>query len=88
MDKQKGQSIMLVIRRWEKVLFEGEVKAFTSSNERGVFDVLYTHANLISIINKKCTIHKVDGTTSDIKIEEGLVRVHENKVTVYLGLMA
>ncbi len=78
---------MLVIRRKEKVLFEGEVRALTTYNERGVFDVLYEHANFISIINKNCLIHKTDGTTSEVKIEEGILRVHENKATVYLGII-
>lgn len=78
---------MLVIRKREKVLFEGEVKSFTSYNTRGIFDVLYEHANFISIINKTCVIRKIDGTTTEMQIEEGIVRVHENKVTVYLGIL-
>ncbi|MBU4099741.1 hypothetical protein KJ980_08940 [Patescibacteria group bacterium] len=87
MSDVKKQNIMLVIRKREKVLFDGEVKSFTSSNARGTFDVLYEHANFISIINKNCVIRKLDGGVSEIKIEEGIVRVHENKVTVYLGIM-
>jgi F0F1-type ATP synthase epsilon subunit len=78
---------MLVIRQREKVLFEGEVKAFSSSNERGTFDILYEHANFISLIRNSCVIRKVDGTTIEMKIEEGIVRAHENKVMVYLGIL-
>lgn len=78
---------MLVIRKRERILFDGEVKSFTSYNTRGTFDVLYEHANFISIISNNCVIRKIDGTVSNIKIEEGIVRVKENKVTVYLGIM-
>ena len=81
------QNIMLVIRQRDRVLFEGEVKAFSSFNERGTFDILYSHANFISLIRKNCVIHKVDGTKSEIKIEEGIVRAHNNTVTVYLGIL-
>ncbi len=77
---------MLVIRKREKVLFEGEIRAFTSTNERGIFDVLYTHANFISIIDKYCLIHRLDGTRSEMKIGQGIVRVKDNRVNVYLGI--
>ena len=53
------QNIMLVIRQRDRVLFEGEVKAFSSFNERGTFDILYSHANFISLIRKNCVIHKI-----------------------------
>lgn len=82
-----NKNILLVVRKWEKVLFEGEVKSFTSLNERGVFDVLGQHANFISLINKSCVIRKTDGTTSEIKIKEGIVHVLDNRVTVYVGIM-
>lgn len=81
------QKILLVIRKREKVLFEGEIKSFTSHNTRGTFDVLYKHANFISIINRNCVIRKLDGSVNEIKIEEGIIRAHDNKVTVYLGIM-
>jgi F0F1-type ATP synthase epsilon subunit len=86
MDKKK-ENIMLIIRQRERLLFEGEVKSFSSFNERGIFDVLYEHANFVSIINKSYIIHKLDGTKSEVKIEEGIVRVRDNKVRVYLGIM-
>ncbi len=87
MNDTSRKNIMLVIRKREKVLFDGEVKSFTSSNTRGIFDVLYEHANFIAIINKNCVIRKLDGSVREIKIEEGIVRVRGNKVTVYLGIM-
>lgn len=87
MSEERKQSINLVIRQRERLLFKGEVRAFSSVNEKGVFDVIYKHANLISLINKKYLIHNFDGSTSEVKIEEGIVKVHENNVTVFLGIM-
>lgn len=87
MDKKKKQeNILLVIRQREKVIFDEEVKAFTSYNDRGVFDVLSKHANFVSIINQSYLIHKLDGTTNEMKIEQGIIRVYKNKVIVYLGI--
>ena len=80
-------NIMLVVRQRDKVVFEGEVKAFSSINERGNFDILYSHANFISIIKKNYAIHNIDGTKSEIEIDEGIVRAYGNKVTVYLGIL-
>ena len=82
-----NQNIMLVVRQRDKIIFEGEVRAFSSFNERGNFDILYSHANFISLIKKNYVIHNVDGTKSEIKIEEGIVRAFDNKVTVYLGIL-
>lgn len=87
MPDTKPNNIQLLIRQREKILFDGEIKAFTSLNERGTFDVLYEHANFISIINKTYVIHKLDGTKTEMKIDQGIVKVHENKVTVYLGII-
>ena len=80
-------NIMLVVRQRDQVVFEGEVKAFSSFNERGNFDILRSHANFISIIKKNYVIHKVDGTESEVKIEEGIVQAFGNKVTVFLGIL-
>ena len=81
------KNITLLVRQRERILFNGEIKSFSSINETGVFDVLYEHANFVSIINKKYTVHKLDGTSIDTVIGEGIVRVHDNKVTVYLGII-
>lgn len=87
MSSQDKQNIMLVIRQREKLLFSGEVRAFTSTNDKGIFDVIYKHANFISLINKTYMIHNIDGSMNEVHIEEGIMRVSDNKVTVFLGIM-
>jgi F0F1-type ATP synthase epsilon subunit len=78
---------MLVVRKRDRIVFEGEIRAFSSFNERGNFDILYSHANFISLIKKNYVIHKVDGTKSEIRIDEGIVQAYGNKVTVFLGIL-
>ncbi len=88
MDNQLQQGIHLIVRQREKVLFQGDIKAFTSYSEKGEFDILYEHANFISLINKNCIIHKHDGTKTELKIEQGIVSAYQNKVVVYLGIIS
>jgi F0F1-type ATP synthase epsilon subunit len=82
-----NKNIMLVVRQRDRVVFEGEVRGFSSFNELGNFDILHSHANFISIIKKNYVIHKVDGTKSEVEIDEGIVQAYANKVTVFLGIL-
>lgn len=78
--------INLVIKTREKTVFDGNVKAVSSFNQVGPFDVLPAHANFISLIEKALIIHNTNGTKKEIKFDLALLRVIENKVEVYLGI--
>lgn len=78
--------ISLTIKTREKVIFEGNIKALSSFNQVGPFDVLPAHANFISLIEKALILHNIDGTKREIKLDVALMRVIENKVEVYLGI--
>lgn len=81
-----GDKISLVIKTREKVVFEGNIKALSSFNQVGPFDVLPAHANFISLIEKALILHNIDGTKREIKLDIALMRVIENKIEVYLGI--
>lgn len=83
MDSNK---LNLTIKTREKVVFEGDVKALTSFNQVGPFDVLPEHANFISLIEKSLIIHNANGTKREIKFDIALLRVVENKVEIFLGI--
>jgi len=87
-NQKNDKSIYVEIKNKEGAIFEGEVKALTSINERGIFDILPLHENFISVIKDHLTIHKTNGEKQDIKITQGVVRVVENKVSVYVGFEA
>lgn len=78
--------IRVVIRNKEKILFQGDVKAVTSNNDAGKFDVLAMHSNFISLIKDYVLIHKVDGTTEELKLENGLMRVLTDQVEIFIGI--
>ncbi len=62
------------------------MRAITSYNEVGTFDVLPEHANFISLIQKSLIIHELRGSKNEIKFDVALLRVSENKVEIYLGI--
>ncbi|OGH23311.1 MAG: hypothetical protein A2958_00070 [Candidatus Levybacteria bacterium RIFCSPLOWO2_01_FULL_38_13] len=78
--------ILLKIQTKEGVTFDDKVKAFTSFNEKGIFDVLPQHENFISVIKDKIIIHKASGEDQEIKIDNGVLKVYENEAHVFLGL--
>lgn len=81
------QYLVVTIRNREKILMQGLYKAVTCSNEKGVFDVLPQHANFISIVDKFITIHKIDGSKQEMKINQGVLRVYQNNAFFYLDIL-
>ncbi|OGH37823.1 MAG: hypothetical protein A3B44_01100 [Candidatus Levybacteria bacterium RIFCSPLOWO2_01_FULL_38_21] len=89
MDSKKQNSeplILLKIQTKQGVLFNDRVKAITSFNEKGIFDVLPQHENFISVIKDKIIIHTTDGKDKEMKIDNGVLKVHENEAHIFLGL--
>lgn len=88
MDNQPANDILQVhIKTRDGVLFDGNAKAVTSWNQKGVFDILPEHANFICLIRDFITIHQVDHSLKQIKIESGVLRVVKNIVEIYVGLL-
>jgi len=74
----------LTVRNRQGVLFTGEVKAITSFNDKGVFDVLPEHENFISVIKKKVIIRKTKNEKQEIPLDNGVLKVYKNVVNIYL----
>ena len=83
---KSDQSLFLKVRTRENVLFDGEVDSLTSVNEAGRFDVLKKHANFISLIKDYIVIRDLKGDKREIKIGKGIMKILDNKVSVYLGI--
>lgn len=82
---ESSQMQVKVISR-EKVVYEGPAKWVSSKNEQGKFDVLPEHANFISLVNAEVSIGEVNGQTVRFQVDDGVLRVTENKVEVFLGV--
>jgi len=66
--------------------FDGEAEAVSSQNKVGKFDILPEHANFITLIFEKLTIHTPDKKNTVYQFEKGVLEVSEDKVNVFLGL--
>jgi len=64
----------------EKKIFEGEVQIATFPGEDGSFQVMNTHAPLISILKEGTVSFKGSGINDKVDITGGVVEVLDNKV--------
>lgn len=72
----------------DKTLFEGIVTGVSSVNEKGPFDILSEHENFISIIHEKIIVYPLQGGKLEWGIDQGVLKVRENKINVFLGIEA
>ena len=80
----KTVPIGVVIRSRQKLLFAGNVAVVSSSNERGVFDILPHHTNFVSLVKEYIEVVTSDRRRLRIQIERGILRVKQNAVEVYV----
>lgn len=83
-----GDLLKVLIRNRDSVVFEGEAKAVTAINDKGIFDVLPEHANFIAIIKNTITLHKSDNSELPLPIKSGVIRVNSNEVHIFLDLIS
>lgn len=84
-DTKEPKLFLKVITR-QGILFDGEIKSVSSTNEAGNFDVLRKHAQFISIIKNKIVIRKLDDTVNEIPVDNAIMRVKGEQVQVFLGI--
>jgi F0F1-type ATP synthase epsilon subunit len=82
----KLKVLSVTIKRPDRVEFTGNVKAISSVNMRGPFDVLPFHSNFISLIKDKVTIHHEDKDPVTYQLQAGIIKVTGNTVTVLVGI--
>lgn len=76
----------LLVMNPESVLFDGEVKSVSSTNVRGKFDILPSHANFVALISDFLNIIDVGGKETFMKIETGVLTAFHNDVKIFLGV--
>lgn len=79
--------LSVTVRDREGALFQGEVEAVSSFNEKGPFDVLPLHANFISLIRNSVMLKIPNFAPKEITLNSGVLKVKENKVEVYVGIL-
>lgn len=76
----------LIVLSREGTLYNNNVRSISSFNTKGHFDVLGSHANFISLIQKEVQIIDVEGKKTQFDISKALIKVFENNVKIYLGI--
>ena len=85
--EKTDQMIFAVVRSRKGRLFEGEVRAITSYNDAGEFDVLPFHENFISLIKRYLKIFPKVGEEINIQLKIGVLKVKSGKVDIYIGIV-
>ena len=81
----KTSNLTIIVRNKDKILYNGQAYAVSSINDKGPFDVLAWHENFIAIIKDKVIIHTTPKEKQEIQIENGVIRVYEDKVNIYIN---
>ncbi len=70
----------------EGVIYQGQVKAISSINQNGPFDILSAHANFITLIKERLTLHLEGSKQQEVPITSGVLECLDSQVNVYLDL--
>ena len=79
----------VMIRSREKILIDQDIKALSSVNETGEFDILQEHTNFISIINKYIKLYMGNGTIQEIPLtQQAVLKMDAGVIHIFLGLLS
>ncbi len=67
-----------------KIMFEGQVQSVSSHNAVGNFDILPEHSSFVSLIDTSVGYMSESGKQEAIQIQQGLLKVINNQVTVLI----
>lgn len=81
-----SKQLHVFIRNREKVLFDEDIQALSSRNEKGIFDILPLHGNFISLVEARLILTRIDGTKTEVPVSNGILRASENRVEVFIGV--
>jgi F0F1-type ATP synthase epsilon subunit len=79
-------TIKVEVRSRQGLVFSGDLVAVSSFNLTGPFDVLAEHTNFVSMIKKKLVLHRSDGRSEEINVDNGVIIVENNSVKVFIGV--
>jgi F0F1-type ATP synthase epsilon subunit len=82
-----SDKIHVMVRNRRQLLFDEDVKAITSKNDTGIFDILPEHSNFISVLKESITLHKMDGTEQVIPLQNGVIKVKDSGIKCYIDLL-
>lgn len=86
-EKQYGAVIRAQrVRKKDGVIFQGDATSVTSTNDKGVFDVLPQHTNFVAVIKNTLIIRPLQKPPVTISVPRGIIHVKKNTVEVFVGI--
>lgn len=82
----QNNTINVVVRTSDGIVFQEEVKSVSAKNRIGTLDILQNHANFISLIDQTIVMETLKGDKKEIQVNNGILKVKENKVEIFLGV--
>ena len=82
----ESATLQLHMRNSQKVIYNGEINSLTSYNQKGIFDILPSHSNFISMIKDKIIFTPSGGQKVTYPITTAIMRVTSNKVSIFFQL--
>lgn len=79
------EELQVFVMTGDSVVYNDKAISVSSRNEKGRFDILPLHTNFISIIKEFLVIQINSQEKKQIDIKNGIMRVYENKVQIYIG---
>ncbi len=81
----KTSNLTIIVRNKDKILYNGQAYAVSSVNDKGPFDILSEHENFITLIKNKIIIYTTPKEKKEIQIDNGIVKVYEDKIQIYVN---
>lgn len=78
--------IAVIVRKKDGIIFQGDATSISSTNEKGVFDILPEHTNFVAVIQNFITVRPVDKPDVTFSIPRGILHVKTNAVEVFVGI--
>lgn len=75
----------VTIQSADTVYVENEsVRALSSRNINGVFDILPHHGDCIAVIEEFLTLHKQEGVAKTMQIHKGIIHIEKGNAYIFL----
>jgi len=69
-----------------EVFYEGLAYSLSATNEAGRFDVLFGHANFISLLPKGPVVLNTPYGERSFRLNRGILKVHNNFIVVFANV--
>lgn len=82
-----ANTLHLRVRNREKIVVDQDIKALSGYNQKGIFDILPSHSNFISLVDNKIIFFDLQGKELQMGLTKAIMRVENNMIDIYLDIL-